>query len=76
MSLRHVTLSLPSNFRKKIVAINSPVIARPLGRGNPVYPRSFSGLLRRFAPRNDRRIGRLLVMTHSFIIIPIAFALS
>ena len=27
MSLHHVTLSLPSNFRKKIVAIHSPVIA-------------------------------------------------
>jgi len=28
-----------------------------------VYARSFSGLLRRFAPRNDRRIGTPLAMT-------------
>ena len=32
-------------------------------RGKPVHARSLSGLLRRFAPRNDRRIARLLAMT-------------
>ena len=39
-----------------------PVIARPLGRGNPVHAYFFTGLLR-LSSRNDRRIGKLLAMT-------------
>ena len=68
------------DFRQKIVAIHSPVIAASFAKQNLVSTQSvrliasvakqssactfsFSGLLRRFAPRNDKRINFSLAMS-------------